>query len=172
MSEAVQLELVKGLISLLIPVLTAILLYFVGRFLTDRYNEQKRRSELALLRASQTAQKQRELQLKAADRFYELYGEFFAVWKLWSVVKSGKVPSVPPRGDRVELYQRACAAEGDMEAVFVRLATEFRLGAPEVETLGKFRQAYQSMREAIREDEDLGWTTAEHPKYLAFKRLA
>ena len=48
MSEAVPLELVRGLIGLLTPVLAAVLLYLVGRFLTDRYSEQKKRAEWAL----------------------------------------------------------------------------------------------------------------------------
>jgi hypothetical protein len=56
MSEAMLLEMVKGFIALLIPVLTAVLLYFVGRYLTDRYSAEKRRAEFALLHASQVAQ--------------------------------------------------------------------------------------------------------------------
>ena len=172
MSEAMQLELMKGLVSLLVPVLSAVLLYFVGRYLTDRYSEQKKRAELALLQASQSAQKQRELQLEAAARFYQLYGEFFAVWKLWSAAKSGKVAPEQPQAYRAELYRRACAAEGDMEAVLVRLATEYHLGQSEIEVLGKFRQAYQSIREALRADRELGWGTSDHPQYAAFKRLA
>src|SRR4051812_42948378 len=110
MGDAVQLELWKGLIGLVGPVLTAVLLFFVGKYLTDRYNDQKKRAELALLQAGQLAQKQRELQLAAAARFYELYGEFFAIWKQWSTAKSGKV--VPGQPYREDLHRRACAAEG------------------------------------------------------------
>jgi hypothetical protein len=172
MSEAVQLELLRGLIGLLTPVLAAILLYLVGRYLTDRYNEQKKRAELILLQASQSAQKQRELQLQAAARFYQLYGEFFGIWKIWTAFKSGKVPEGSPPNGRAELYRRACAAEGEMEAVLVRLVVEFRLDPPQVEALGKFRQGYQSLREAIRSDRDVGWHSASHPEYAAFKRLA
>src|SRR5262245_30600537 len=124
-----RLEVVKGLIGLLAPVLTAILLYFVARFLTDRYRER-----------TQAAQKQRELQLLAANRFYQLYGEFFAVWKLWNAVKSGTVAAESQQAQGLELYRRSCVAEGEMEAVLVRVATEFRLGPSEVETLAKFRQ--------------------------------
>ncbi len=38
-------------------------------------------------------QKRRELQLSAASQFYQLYGEFFAVWKLWSAIKDKAVPT-------------------------------------------------------------------------------
>ncbi len=172
MTEAMQLELVKGLVGLTVSVLSAVLLFFVGRYLTDRYGEQKKRAELALLRASQAAQKQRELQLEAAARFYDLYGEFFAVWKLWSATKSGRVATENPHASRVELHRRACVAEGGVEAVLVRLAAEYPLGPAEVEMLGKFRQAYQSIREAIRADRELSWGASDHPEYAAFKRLA
>lgn len=172
MSDAFKLELLKGGISILTPVLAAMLLYVVGRYLTDRYSEQKRQAELCFLRKSQVAQKQRELQLAAAARFYELYGEFFAVWKQWSAAKSGNVAPGQPLSYRQDLYQRACAAEGGMEAIFVRLATEFVLGPSEVETIGRFRQAYQSIRQAIREDRDLGWGDSSHPQYVALKQRA
>jgi hypothetical protein len=171
-SEAAQLELVKGAMALLVPVLSAVLLYIVGRYLTDRYQEQKKRAELSLLQASQSAQKQRELQLEAAGRFYELYGEFFAVWKEWSAAKAGNVMPAAAQPFRLDLYRRACVAEGHMEAVLVRVVTEFSLDPGEVQTLGRFRQAYQTLREAIREDRDLGWNLSSHPRYAAFKRLA
>jgi hypothetical protein len=166
-----QLELVKGLIGLATPVLAAVLLYFVGRYLTDRYNEQKKKAELALLQASQAAQKQRELQLLAANRFYQLYGEFFAVWKLWRAVKSGKVAERPEE-KRAELHRRISTAEGEMEAVFVRLAAEYRLSEADRAAVGKFRQAYQSLRKAIGQDQDLGWHSSADPEYRAFKRQA
>lgn len=172
MSETVQLELLKGAIGLVTPVLTAVLLYFVGRYLTDRYSEQKKRAELALLQVTQSAQKQRELQLVAAARFYELYGEFFAVWKQWSAFKAGKLVPRDPEAFRVGLFERACAGEGNMEAVLVRIASEFRVEPVDIETLGRFRQAYQTLREALRENHELGWNDPEHPQYAAFKRLA
>ncbi len=40
-------------------------------------------------------QKRRELELSAAHELYRLYGEFFAVWKLWNYACSGVT------GDRV-----------------------------------------------------------------------
>jgi hypothetical protein len=163
--------LLKGAIALSVPVLSAVLLYFVGRYLSDRYQEQKKRAELSLLQASQSAQKQRELQLEAAARFYELYGEFFAVWKEWAA-KAGKVMPAAAQRFRLDLYRRACVAEGHMEALLVRVVTEFSLDHDDVQTLGRFRQAYQTLREAIRADRDLGWDSSAHPGYAAFKRLA
>jgi hypothetical protein len=42
----------------------------------------------------------------------------------------------------------------------------------EVEIVGKFRQAYQQLREVIREGSKLDWGRHDHPEYVAFKRLA
>ncbi len=56
-----------------------------------------------------------------------------------------------------------------MEAVFVKLASEKNLKEDEVETLGKFRQAYQQLREAIRDNRVLDWSYFTHPEYLSFK---
>ena len=67
---------------------------------------------------------------------------------------------------------RACAAEGAMEAIFVTLSCERKLTDYDIKIVGKFRQAYQSLRESIRADRDLGWRYHDQPEYLSFKRLA
>src|ERR1700722_19702542 len=50
------------------PVLTLGLAWLVGNSLTTRWD---------------TVKKQAELDLAAMEQFYKIYGEFFAVWKLW-----------------------------------------------------------------------------------------
>lgn len=57
--------------------------------------------------------KERELGLAALERFYDLYGEFFAVWKLWETLLPRVGPLEPEKTkDRMDLLQRAAAVEG------------------------------------------------------------
>ncbi|MFY9698156.1 MAG: hypothetical protein WAK34_07490 [Rhodoplanes sp.] len=65
-------------------------------------------------------QKQRENDLSTARDFHLLYGEFFAVWKLWNYfIKDVKAQSLYG-ASRWELLKRACDAEGKLEATLVR----------------------------------------------------
>jgi hypothetical protein len=114
-------------------------------------------------------QKRREFQLAASQQFYSAYGEFFATWKLWNRVERN-LPDFEAR--RWELQKRAAAAEATVEAILVKLSSELTLSQIEIETLGLFRQAFQHLREAIREGCVLSWTTSEHPEYSVFKGLA
>jgi hypothetical protein len=59
-----------------------------------------------------------------------------------------------------------------METMMVRLASERVLRDPDLATLGRFRQGFQSLRETIREQKELGWSSSEHKKYRGFKELA
>lgn len=115
-------------------------------------------------------QKRREMTLSAALEFHRLYGEFFAVWKLWEFARKEKDADFRER--RWTLMNRAAAAEAGMESLFVRLATERSLSEYETESLGKFRQAFQQLREAVRDDRSLGWSMSEYKPYAAFKSLA
>ncbi len=114
-------------------------------------------------------QKRRESALAAATEFSRLYSEFFSIWKLWnySLHEDAKAPN----DLRWELLTKAAAAEAGVEALLVRLTCEACLTAREVEIAGKFRQAYQQLREAIRDGSKLDWHRHDHPEYLAFKRL-
>jgi hypothetical protein len=123
-------------------------------------------------------QKRRELELAAATKLYELYGEFFAVSKLWAAYKNETITTQELKlcpDIRRELLNRAAAVEGGLEALLVQLASEREL-EKESETLpaqlGRFRQSFQRLREAIRENKALGWTSSDHPEYLTFKRLS
>jgi hypothetical protein len=146
-------ELLKSGLSLGVSVTTVALGWFVGQRLTVRYN---------------LRQKQREYDLATAQEFHRLYGEFFKIWKLWNYsLKDASLTLT-----RSDLLARACAAEGAMESIFVRLAATRDLKPQDRASLGRFRQAFQSIREAIRDNEGIQWSYASHPKYLAFKRLA
>lgn len=152
-----QGELLKLLSNIIVAVITLGLGWLVGQ-------------RLAVYWAIR--QKRRELELSALSEFYKLYGEFFAVWKLWAYCVDSPDELTFPEFARWSLLERACAAEGTLESIFVKMSSERELSSSDVEILGKFRQAYQQLREAIRDNKDLGWWSHDQLEYLSFKRLA
>jgi hypothetical protein len=149
-----QLELFKSGLSLCVSLTTLGLGWVVGQRLTFLWN---------------LRQKQRESDLATAQNFHTLYGEFFAIWKRWN---HSFRPETGDATTRPDLFVRACAAEGAIESLFVRLAATRDLPPQDVTTLAKFRQAYQTLRETISNQHKLPWDSSEHPEYVAFKRLA
>jgi hypothetical protein len=117
-------------------------------------------------------QKRRELELAALNEFYRLYGEFFAVWKLWN--QQNGTPSALKGNPETswKLLERVSGIEAGIEALIVKVTTERKLEREDVENLGLLRQAFKSLRRCMREGNDLDWTYSEHEEYLAFKRLA
>lgn len=154
--DSLTLETIKFLLNLLVAVTTLSLGWLVGQRLTHNWN---------------IRQKRKELDLSNAKEFQSLYGEFFAVWKLWNYLRKDIGESKLPGASRWELLKRACSAEASMEATFVRLASERNLSEDQIEALGQFRQLYQQLREAIRDDLPLNWNRSEHPDYVNFKKL-
>ncbi|MHA7291286.1 hypothetical protein ACX80V_16770 [Arthrobacter sp. MDT3-24] len=135
--------------------------------------------------------KKRELGLIALERLYELYGEFFAVWKLWEELlpRLGPVGSLTPdeAKERAELLRRAAAVEGAYESLMVKLIVERRLGTQDLKNLAYFREGLQCLRESIEANKRLKtrhgngdeWRSAsqtDKPQraqaYLSFKTLA
>jgi len=118
-------------------------------------------------------QKENEEDLVAARAFHQLYGDFFALWKLWNYSLQDPGSQAASGTSRWELLDRACNTEGKLEALFVSLAASQRsLEKNEIETLGRFRQRYQQLREVIRDNVPLAWDHSEHPDYKEFKSLA
>lgn len=152
-----QQEMIKSLFSIAVSVITLGLGWVVGQRLTVYWG---------------IRQKQRELELSAMSEFYRLYGEFFSVWKLWAYCRKQPNELIAPEMTRWELLERATNAEGMLEAIFVKLSSERALSDFDIETLGRFRQAYQKLRESIRSNEGLGWPTQDNHEYTSFKRLA
>jgi hypothetical protein len=145
-----QLELAKGGISLVVTITGLGIGWLVGQRLSYQWN---------------LRQKRRESDLTTAHDLQQVYGDFFAVWKVWNEVRGGDPAA------RADLLRRAAEAEGLLERVLVKLATERRLSAADRDALGQFRQAQQQLRHAIAKNKPLGWTSSEQPEYLAFKRL-
>lgn len=147
-------EAVKASYSIVSAVIVLALSWLVGSRLTYGWN---------------VRQKNREFQLSTSQQFYVAYGEFFAVWKLWNRLDR----TVAEFSDRRwELHKRAAAAEAIVEGTLVKLCSELKLDDEQINTLGRFRQAFQQLREAIRDDRHLSWNASEHSEYKTFKLLA
>ena len=142
MLETLLTEGLKAVPNLLVALITLGLGWLVGQRLTLGWN---------------LRQKRRELDLSNAKEFQALYGEFFAVWKLWNYYTRDIGDKSLPGASRWELLNRACAAAAGMESIFVRLASERDLSDAQIESLGQFRQLYQTLREVIRDNEPLCW---------------
>jgi hypothetical protein len=155
--EIRKVQWMKTLMPLITAVTTILLAWFVGNRLSARWA---------------IRQKRKELDLAAANRLYELYGEFFAISKLWNDYKRQDRTIDLSKESRERVIERAYGAEGGIEALFVKLASEKRIHQRDTEALFKFRQAFQQLRESIREGRDLPWHRDRHPEYLTFKRLS
>ncbi|MFT3714002.1 MAG: hypothetical protein QM817_40595 [Archangium sp.] len=118
-------------------------------------------------------QKRREMTLAVSAEFYRLYGEFFAVWKLWNYLKrDGVIRPQAVTDAQYKLLERACSAEAGIESILVRLCAERELDSADIQSLASFRQAYHRLRETIREGKSIPWSTSDHVEYAAFKTLA
>jgi hypothetical protein len=150
---------------LTVAVVSIILTGLLGNWLSYRWQELRRR---------------RDADLEAADTFHSLYGELFAIWKLWNVLNKTEYASTcpSPNGDtQWRLLERAANAEGRMEALLVRVASEHaELSEESLRNLAAWRQAFQTLRERIRDGQDIGWRAKPdvpgYQEYTAYKVLA
>jgi hypothetical protein len=143
-------------------VVASALAWLVGTRIGYKWDEIKRR---------------RESDRAALDEFYRVYGEFFSTWKLWNAHRRSGVPA--PHDARWALLERAEIAESGFESLLVKIASERRLSERDVRLVASFRQAYQSLREHIRDDQALMWWATDKEgrtkgfrQYHAFKGLA
>ena len=152
-----KLELLKASLNLSVALLTLGLAWFIGNRLSVKWN---------------LIQKRRETDIANVQQFYSLYGEFKEVSKIWRVIKRNRDSSlVFPSDSRWSLLARACAIESKNEAIVVKLATERHLEADALETLGLFRQALQKLRESIRDNLEIPFSS-RGPEYVFFNDLA
>ncbi|MVN78321.1 hypothetical protein GO988_18480 [Hymenobacter sp. HMF4947] len=122
--------------------------------------------------------KAREIDLALAMQFQQLFGEFKEIWRLWKVCvpKTDTQLPVPPTLPQAppaiawELLARASSAEGRVEAVLLKLATDRTLKASQLLTLGLFRQSFQVLRQGIRDGQSLDYGFRDR-KYRLFNQL-
>ena len=164
LSHGIGLELVKATLTLGISILSLMAGWLIGQRIVADW---------------QWRQKQRELNLAAASEFYEHYGEFLSVDRLWDSYNDplrsppeSELFVRPTIADREavpwRLLERATVAEAGIEAALLRLAVERCLSCSDCVELGKARQAYQQLREAIRVNKTLDWKS-DSEEYLCFK---
>ncbi|MGC7096538.1 hypothetical protein ACPZ19_17815 [Amycolatopsis lurida] len=147
--------------SVTTPLLTVLLTLTGGWFVTARVTDRWDR-----------VKKIRDLDLASAAEFQRLYGEFFAIWKLWNFVRDREGPEQPKPDSTWELLSRAAEMEGGIEALLTKVAAERELSDREVARLGALRQAFQRLREAIQCGEELPWHSSGTTEYSAFKSLS
>jgi len=141
-------EILKGVIlegvKWLFTSVTLILTWLVGQRILALWEYRKKSQEWAK---------------DAAERFESTYGEWKAIWRLWKTLKDGKLTgnAISPT-TRWDLLNRAAVAEGEIEALLLKLAFERQISKGQRTRLGLFRQAFQTLREAIRDDQPIDWT--------------
>jgi hypothetical protein len=154
MPDDYKLELFKAILGVAVALLTVLATTLFGQRFSETWNLQ---------------QKKRELNLVTHQAFHALYGEFKELVKIWRLAKM--VPSAIQEEERWNLLKRACALESKSEALVLRLTSEHKLNDDQLETLGLFRQAMQTIRESIRDNQEcpLG---SRNTEYRLLNRLA
>jgi hypothetical protein len=148
-------EAVKFVFSLLVLFST----WMVGYSLLSKWERQKnaRESDLTLNR-----------------QFQQLFGEFKEIWRLWKVYAPTNLPKYAetqaPASITWELLARASSAEGRVEAMLLKLATDRTLTKDQLLTLGLFRQSFQALRQGIRDGQSLDYGFKD-AKYRLFNKL-
>jgi hypothetical protein len=159
------LATVQAIPALAVALVTLVLGWLLGNGIASKWEEVKKR---------------RALELEALGRFYQLYGEFYEVWKLWTVYKKNSNYLTNYERDPEKawlLLERAAGVEGGFESLLVRLTQEHVLDPDDIDQLARFREAYQCLRESIRADVTLDWKAKPSHgdsalRYQEFKRLA
>ena len=153
-------DIAERLIVASVPtVLSLLLVWLVGLRLSDFWASRR---------------KKRDLELAAAESFYACYGEFCAVWKEWNYLcsKMAMEGQAGFRERKTILLERACRAEGALEGVLLKIASEISLTQEEADELGNLRQAYQVLRERIQKNGKIPYAYSGDKNYAEFKRLA
>jgi hypothetical protein len=153
-----ELEIIKALLNLGVATIGLVLTWFLGSRITASWAER---------------QKRREFELALANAFYDHYGEFRAVWRSWNLALEESTKNSEEFEKRsATLLDRASIAEGGLEAVLLKVASERLLKKTDQRDLGNLRQAFQVLRERIQEKCPISYGSSEDPDYLEFKRLA
>lgn len=156
-------------VGLLVALFSAGLVWLVGDQVAHRW---------------QLELKRRELDLEASREFTAIYGEFYAVWKLWHAHLKADNALVSGLDEdlRHGLLERAAAEEGRYNAMMLKLVAERKLHENDTQVLAMFREAQQCLRESLEQKspmvtrkpaggEPATWQAGGAP-YLMFKELA
>lgn len=155
--ELLKSETIKAIPSAVIAAIGALLAVGVGRYVSHYWA---------------IRQKRRELELTTLNDLYRLYGDFVATWKLWNHHCRKPEHLAVDNENSWKLLERASSVESGMEAILVKIASERILTNEQIAYMGLIRQAFQSLREGIREGRQLDWSYSGHEEYVAFKSLS
>lgn len=158
--DSFQLEIIKWILGILSLLIT----WVIGQKILLDWEEKK---------------KKKELDITTINQFQHLYGEFRSIWRVWRACKfhtdeknAQKRQLTPPDNNLSwELLDRASKAEGGVEAILIKIATERRLCQCDLKCLGLFRQAFQTLRQDIRENKAKGFSRTS-PEYYLFDELS
>jgi hypothetical protein len=143
--DTVKTELIKASLSLLTALIVLGLGWIVGQRLTIKWN---------------LVQKWRETEIANIQQFYAIYGEFKDVSKVWRIVKRSNAAEIgAPEDIRWSLLARACTIESKNETIIIKLATERHIEPEALRSLGLFRQAIQRLRESIRDNIEIPFSS-------------
>ena len=108
--SSVQIEIIKGFITLIVTSITLIFGWLVGNKLSYEINFR---------------QKRREIDLNISNQYFQLYGEFYAIWKVYNYLL---IKDLLTDERHLEILKRAMAAEAGIEAIIIKIASVFHGG--------------------------------------------
>jgi hypothetical protein len=109
------LELVRSSFAICVALITLGLTWFVGQKLGSRWA---------------VWQKKREIELASISEFYQMYGEFLAIWRTWKFTSGWEEPE--REATRRKLFERSAIANGKIEAIIAKVAIERVLNPAEI----------------------------------------
>ncbi len=135
-----------------------------------------------LVKCCALRQKQRGIRFHQRTAISHGLHGFFAIWKLWNhyIEQHGEAAELPDHGEyEIPPCHPLGAADPGVYCgglggcgVSSKISSARKLAPGEIETLGRFRQAFHALGLAIKTTKHWHGKTREHPDYLVFKRLA
>jgi hypothetical protein len=153
-------EIIKTIIGGVVPVVIAAV---GGQWIVNQYQlaQKKRESRLELARFV------RERQYESLEQLYSLFGQFMSLYR----IINSEDTDLTDIDIRQNLLRRCAEAEAGVDAVILRVASEFthEYQASLAESLGNLRQSVQIWRERISEGKRLPFISSEQQDYVRFK---
>jgi hypothetical protein len=153
-------EIVKTVIGGIVPVAIAAV---GGQWIINRYEFSKKKRESRL----ELAQFVRQRQYESLEQIYDLFGRFMSLYRLinsqYTDLSNTKI--------RQELLKRCIEAEAGVDALILRIASEFtyEYQSSLAESLANLRQSVQIWREQVSEGKRLPFTYSGQKDYVLFK---
>ncbi|NES86889.1 MAG: hypothetical protein F6K10_39235 [Moorea sp. SIO2B7] len=153
-------EIIKTVIGGVVPVAIAAI---GGQWIVNQYQLAQKRlaSRLELARFV------RERQYESLEQLYDLFGRFMSLYRIINS-QDTDLADVEIRKD---LLKRCAEAEAGVDAVILRIASEFthEYQASLAQSLGNLRQSVQIWRERISEGKRLPFDYSQQQDYVRFK---